>query len=88
MKGAAEIEAAIEAKNFKQAEALLQQQVQFFLKEGNTDTLIYYIPLAGKIGMENGGPEKAATTMNTLANQIAAQKPANTTMRKVSFGSG
>jgi CHAT domain-containing protein len=83
VKGAAEIEAAIEAKNFKHAEVLIQQQVQFFLKENNTDTLIYYIPLAGKIGMENGGPEKAATAMNTLATQIAAQKPGNITMRKV-----
>jgi len=83
VKGAAEIEAAIDAKNFKQAETLLQQQVQFFLKENNTDTLIYYIPLAGKIGMENGGPEKAAVAMNALASQIAAKKPDNKTMRKV-----
>lgn len=82
LKGAAEIEAAIEAKNFKQAEALLQQQVNFFLKENNTDTLIYYISLAGKIGMENGGTEKAAASMNVVVNQIAAIKPANTTMRK------
>ncbi|MES2848924.1 MAG: tetratricopeptide repeat protein, partial [Bacteroidota bacterium] len=83
LKGAAEIESAIEAKNFKQAETLLQQQVQFFLKENNTDTLIYYISLAGQIGMENGGPEKAAASINTLVNQIAAQKPASITMRKV-----
>ncbi|MBL0355842.1 MAG: CHAT domain-containing protein [Chitinophagaceae bacterium] len=83
LKGAAEIESAIEAKNFKQAAALLEQQVQFFLKENNTDTLIYYISLAGKIGMENGGPEKAAASMNTLVNQITAQKPGNITMRKV-----
>lgn len=82
VKGAAEIEAAIEAKNFKQAELLLQQQVQFFLKENNTDTLIYYIPLAGKIGMENGGPGKAAASMNILVGQIAAKKPSNITMRK------
>jgi CHAT domain-containing protein len=76
-----EIEAAIEAKNFKQAEALLQQQVHFFIKENNTDTLISYIPLAGKLGMENGGSEKAAASMNALVNQIAAAKPAATTMR-------
>ncbi len=83
VKGAGEIEAAIKAKKFKQAEALLQQQVQFFIKENNTDTLIYYIPLAGKIGMENGGPEKAAAAINTLATQIAVQKPGNISMRKV-----
>lgn len=83
LKGAAEIESAIDAKNFKQAETLLQQQVQFFLKENNIDTLIHYISLAGKIGLGNGGWEKAATAMNTLATQIAAQKPGNITMRKV-----
>ncbi len=76
------IEAAIEAKNFKQAEALLQQQVQFFLKENNVDTLISYIAVAGKIGMENGGPGKAAVLMNTLVKQIASLKPSHITMRK------
>ncbi len=88
VKGAAEIEAAIEAKNFKQAELLLQQQVQFFLKENNSDTLIYYIPLAGKIGMENGGPEKAAVSMNALVKQIADLKPVATTMRKAHLEAG
>lgn len=88
IKGTAEIEAAIEAKNFKQAELLLEQQVQYFLKEGNTDTLAYYISVAGKIGMENGGPEKAAATINALANRIAAQKPANKTMRRVYIEAG
>jgi len=82
VKGTAEIESAIEAKNFKEAEALLQQQVQFFLQQHNTDTLIYYISLAGKTGMENEGPEKAAALMNALVNQIAAQKPSGITMRK------
>ena len=82
LKGAAEIEAAIEAKNFKQAELLLEQQVNSFIKESNTDTLIYYVSLAGKIGMENGGPEKAATAMKALANRMMAQKASNRTMRK------
>ena len=83
VKGIAAIEAAIEAKNFKQAEALFQQQVKYFIHENNTDTLIQYIPVAGKIGMENGGIEKAAAAMGALANQVAAKKPANTTLRKV-----
>lgn len=87
-KGVAEIEAAIDAKNFKQAETLLQQQVQFFLKENNTDTLIYYIPLAGKIGMENGGPEKAAIAINVLTNRIAAKNPNNIAMRRVYLEAG
>ncbi len=88
VKGAAEIEAAIEAKNFKQAATLLEQQVQFFLKDDNTDTLVYYIPLAGKLGMEDGGPEKAATAINALTNRIAAKKPTNITMRKVYLEAG
>jgi CHAT domain-containing protein len=88
LKGAAEIEAAIEARNFKQAELLLQQQVQYFIKEKNIDTLIYFIPIAGKIGMENGGAEKAAASMNILVNQMAALNPANTTMRQALVETG
>lgn len=83
VKGIDEIEAAIEAKNFNQAEILLQQHVHFFLKERNFDTLVYYIPLAGKIGMENGGAVKASAGMNALVNQVAAQKPSAVTMRKL-----
>ncbi len=83
VKGIAEIEAAIEAKNFGLAQSLLQQQVQEFLKENNTDTLVAYISVAGKIGMESEGAAKAATLMNALVNQAAALKPANTTMRKL-----
>lgn len=81
-KGIDEIEAAIEAKNFAQAETLLQQQVQSFLQQNNTDTLISYISVAGKIGMENGGAEKALALMNTLVNQMAAKQPGNITMRR------
>lgn len=88
VKGIAEIEAAINEKNFKQATVLLDQQVQAFLKEGNFDTLIHYMPLAGKIGMENGGPEKAAMAMDALATQIAAKKPSNIIMRKVYLEAG
>jgi len=87
-KGAAEIEAAIEAKNFKQAATLLEQQVQYFLNDNNTDTLIYYISLAGKLGMENGGPGKAAIAINTLTNRIAAKNPNNITMRRVYLEAG
>ena len=88
LKGEAEIEAAIEAKNFKQASALLEQQVQYFLNDDNTDTLINYIPLAGKIGMENGGSEKAAIAINALTNRIAAKNPGNMTMRRVCLEAG
>lgn len=88
LRGAAEIEAAIEAKNFKQAATLLEQQVQFFLNEGNTDTLVYYITLAGDLGMENGGPDKAAIAINALSNKIAAKKPGNSTMRRVCLEAG
>lgn len=81
VKGAAEIEAAINEKKISKASTLLDEQVQFFIAQGNLDTLISYIPLAGKIGMENGGPEQAAIVMTKLVNTIAAQKPPNATMR-------
>ncbi len=88
VKGAAEIEAAIDAKNFKKAAALLEQQVQFFLNENNADTLVYYIPLAGKLGMENGGADNAAIAINALTNRIAVKNPGNVIMRRVCLEAG
>jgi CHAT domain-containing protein len=81
LKGAAEIEAALTAKNYAKASNLLDEQVRFFIQQRNLDTLLWYIPLAGKIGMENGGSEQAAILMTKLVNVIAAQKPPDTTMR-------
>ena len=83
LKGIAAIEAAIAAQKFSEAEALLQQQIRDLLKGNITDTFLYYIPLAGKIGMENGGIEKAGDALYTLASQIAAKKPTEITLRKV-----
>ncbi|MFT3680040.1 MAG: CHAT domain-containing protein [Ferruginibacter sp.] len=87
-KGAGEIEKAIEAKDFKLAQQLLEEQIQFFIKERNTDTLASYVALAGKIGMEDEGPEKAATLINSLAKRIAEKNPAARTMRKVYIETG
>ena len=87
-KGAAEIEAAIESKNFKQAEALLEQQVQYFLQQGNIDTLVNYVSLAAKIGMENGGPEKAAVAVHSFIDRIALHHPADKTVRQLYIEAG
>lgn len=82
LKGVADVEAAIEAKDLTLAENLLQQQVQFYLKQGNTDSVIQYISLVGKIKMSNGSADKAAIAMNTLIDQIAAINPSAVIMRK------
>lgn len=81
--GITAIESAIEAKNYPEAKKLLDQQVDQFLKAGEYDTLVHYIPLAGQIAMDNGGAGKAASAMYELANTVAAKKPAAAVLRKL-----
>ena len=59
-KGASTIEQAIEAKNYNKADSILQKEMNGAFAAGNLDTIVYYIPLSGKIANNLHGSEKAA----------------------------
>src|SRR5687768_5878873 len=52
------INKATAESNLKKADSLLANDVSAFVSAGNLDTLIHYIPLAGKIANKKDGPEK------------------------------
>lgn len=59
---------AIENKNYKQAENLLQQYVQQIISSGKTDSALACIPLAGKIAYELHGSQQSIKEVYNLVN--------------------
>lgn len=68
------IENAIKAKDYLKADSLLRNDVAMFLSKGNLDTLVYYIPLAGKIA---NGQSGAAAATKAVLNHIDLLKSGN-----------
>lgn len=54
------IEAEMEQGHYATADSLLQKVVTEFIRQKNWDTLLHFIPLAGKITYKQNGAEKAA----------------------------
>lgn len=61
---------AIESKNYKQAENLLQQYVQQIISSGKTDSALACIPLTGKIAYELHGSRQSIKEVYNLVNTV------------------
>ncbi|RYY30961.1 MAG: CHAT domain-containing protein [Chitinophagaceae bacterium] len=68
--GAHAIEKALSEGDFKRADSLFTYDVAHFASTGNLDTLITYIPLAGKIGNKDAGPVQAKKKVYELINLL------------------
>lgn len=68
-----DIEKAIEDKNYIKADSLLNKSVSYFLSQKNYDTLLHFIPLAGKIADGKQGAEKAAAVVMSFVEQIKSK---------------
>ncbi len=64
------IEKAIENKNFATADSLLQTAIHTFLFSGQTDTLLHYLPLKGKLAYEQNGSEKAISAVYSFIDLL------------------
>jgi len=63
------IELMAEAKKFSAAENMLRKDIQYFLSQNNTDTLVQYIFLSGKVKRELYGSAKAETAVFNLLDK-------------------
>lgn len=75
------IERELEAGHYTTADSLLQQAMSDFIAKKNFDTLLYLIPLAGKISYQQGGADKAAARVYSFIETIRSQKNEPALMR-------
>lgn len=68
------IEQAIAAKEFKKADSLLQAEILHFTATGNIDTIVYFIPFAGKIAYAQFGADKSIDAVTTLTQLLKSKK--------------
>ena len=68
------IKNAIEAKDFKQAENILQQDVAALFSSGNLDSITNYILLHGEIAGKLYGADKATISVNKLIERLLSKK--------------
>lgn len=64
------IETAIENKNYAVADSLIQKNVRDFVAAGQYDTLLYYIPLKGKLVYKQAGAKKAIAAVYSFIDLI------------------
>ncbi len=63
-------EQALNAKEYTKADSLLQKETAYFAALKNLDTLVYYVPLAGKIANELHGTQKSIEAVHTIISLL------------------
>jgi hypothetical protein len=71
--GPTPIEAEIEEGNYRAADSLLHAAVDKFFNQGNYDTLLHFLPLAGKITYKQSGADNASATVKSFIERIRSK---------------
>lgn len=76
------IEKALEEKQYKKADSLLQKELARFYASGQLDTIATYVRQTGTIAYELYGADKATTTVFSFIDTLAARKAVPKTLVK------